>query len=122
MIDFSQLDKTIHESARLAIMTLLAARTEWTFPDLKQELQMSDGNLITHLRKLEDAGYVSMHKQPPRRGRPLTRCFLTQQGRDSFTRYLGFLEEIVKANGSVKSSTEPGSRRPDIDGSKPPEP
>jgi predicted ArsR family transcriptional regulator len=101
MIDFSQLDKTIHETARLAIMTLLAARPEWTFPDLKQELQMSDGNLITHLRKLEEAGYVEMTKIPQLSGRPLTRCQLTQTGREAFVRYLQILEEIVKANGPI---------------------
>jgi predicted ArsR family transcriptional regulator len=101
MIDFSQLDKTIHETARLAIMTLLAARPEWTFPDLKQELQMSDGNLITHLRKLEEAGYLEMQKQPQLAGRPLTSCVLTPGGREAFARYLRLLEEIVKSNGAV---------------------
>ena len=54
MIDFSQLDKLIHEKGRLSIMTLLASRVEpWAFQDLKTQLDMSDGNLITHLRTLE---------------------------------------------------------------------
>lgn len=101
MIDFSQLDKTIHETSRLAIMTLLAARVEWTFADLKQELQMSDGNLITHLRKLEEAGYLTMQKESQLGGRPLTRCLLTSAGREAFMRYLRFLEDLVKVNGSV---------------------
>ena len=52
MIDFDQIDKTIHEKARLSIMTLLASRGEWAFQDLKAELGMSDGNLISHLRTL----------------------------------------------------------------------
>ena len=52
MIDFSKLDKTIHEKGRLAIMTLLATRRQWSFQDLKGGLKMSDGNLITHLRAL----------------------------------------------------------------------
>ncbi len=57
MIDFSKLDKVIHEKGRLSIMTLLASRNEpWPFQDLKGELQMSDGNLITHLRSLVKAG------------------------------------------------------------------
>ena len=43
MIDFDQLDKTIHEKARLSIMTLLAGRGEWAFQDLKAELGMSGG-------------------------------------------------------------------------------
>jgi hypothetical protein len=56
MIDFSQLDRIIHEKGRLAIMTLLASRHEWSFQDLKGQLGMSDGNLITHLRALFKAG------------------------------------------------------------------
>ena len=50
MIDFSQLDRVIHERGRLSIMTLLAARGTWAFQELKTELGLSDGNLITHLR------------------------------------------------------------------------
>ena len=60
MIDFSKLDKLIHEKSRLSIMTLLAARKEWRFQDLKSELGMSDGNLVTHMRALYKAGYVSI--------------------------------------------------------------
>ena len=55
MFDFDRLDKLIHEKGRLAIMTLLAARPNWPFQDLKAELKMSDGNLITHLRTLQQA-------------------------------------------------------------------
>ncbi len=43
MIDFSQLDKTIHEKSRLAIMTLLAAQTSWPYQDLKSQFGMSSG-------------------------------------------------------------------------------
>jgi len=49
MPDFDKLDKAIHEKGRLSIMTLLATRMAWSFQDLKAELNMSDGNLITHL-------------------------------------------------------------------------
>lgn len=94
MIDFSQLDKIIHEKGRLAIMTLLAARTEWSFQDMKAQLQMSDGNLITHLRSLYKAGYVSQTKEID--GRPQTRYSLTKTGREAYEKYLGVLEEIVK--------------------------
>lgn len=94
MIDFSQLDKTIHEKGRLSIMTLLAARTEWSFQDLKAQLQMSDGNLITHLRMLYKTGYVSQTKEID--GRPQTRYSLTKAGREAYERYLSVLEAIVK--------------------------
>lgn len=95
MIDFSQLDKTIHEKGRLAIMSLLAARPDWSFQDLKAELKMSDGNLITHLRTLFKAGYVSETRQIL--SRPQTRYALTPAGRTAFSRYLALLEEIVRS-------------------------
>jgi predicted ArsR family transcriptional regulator len=95
MIDFTKLDKLIHEKGRLSIMTLLAARSEWNFQDLKSELGMSDGNLITHLRSLNKAGYVSMTKQTD--GRPQTNYALTKPGRRAFEDYLGVLEQIVNA-------------------------
>jgi len=95
MIDFSQLDKTIHEKGRLAIMTLLAARAAWAFQDLKAELKMSDGNLITHLRTLIKAGYVSEKREIKRR--PQTSYALTPPGRRAFETYLGLLESIVRS-------------------------
>ena len=96
MIDFSQLDKTIHEKGRLAIMTLLAARAGWPFQDMKAELKMSDGNLITHLRTLQEHGFITMAKLSTV-SRPLTSCSLTPQGRHAFTRYLAVLEEIIQS-------------------------
>ena len=98
MIDFSKLDKLIHEKARLSIMTLLAARTEWRFQDLKSELEMSDGNLITHLRTLYKAGYVSMTKEVKKR--PQTKYALTHAGRNAFEDYLKVLEQILDAGKS----------------------
>ena len=95
MIDFSQLDKIIHEKGRLAIMTLLAARADWSFQDLKAELKMSDGNLITHLRSLFKAGYTTETKEML--GRPQTRYALSLAGRTAFTAYLNVLESIVRS-------------------------
>lgn len=94
MFDFDRIDKTIHERGRLAIMTLLAARKEWAFQELKAELKMSDGNLVTHLRTLHEAGYVSITKEVL--DRPQTRYALTVKGRKSFEEYLVVLEQIVK--------------------------
>lgn len=95
MIDFSQLDRTIHEKGRLSIMTLLASRTEpWAFQDLKTELDMSDGNLITHLRTLEKASFISGEKLTGD-GRPQTLYCLTPPGREAFLSYLNVLERIL---------------------------
>jgi DNA-binding HxlR family transcriptional regulator len=93
MFDFNRLDKLIHEKGRLAIMTLLAARTGWPFQDLKAELKMSDGNLSTHLRTLHQAGYVAYRKEILTR--PQTRYELTARGRKAFQNYLKVLEEMV---------------------------
>lgn len=96
MIDFSQLDKVIHEKARLSIVTLLASRKEWSFADLGKELSMSDGNLITHLRTLAKAEYVLAEKQAGP-GRPRSVYSLTKSGRKAFDEYLAVLEAIVAA-------------------------
>ncbi len=97
MIDFSQLDKTIHEKGRLSIMTLLAGRGDWAFQDLKAELGMSDGNLITHLRTLAAAGYVLEHRDESG-SRPRTSYRLSAAGRRAFTAYLDLLEQIVRSS------------------------
>jgi len=95
MFDFDKLDKTIHEKGRLGIMTLLATRPSWSFQDLKAELKMSDGNLITHLRMLHQVGYVAVTKEIL--DRPQTSYSLTTKGKKSFQEYLLVLEQIIKA-------------------------
>ena len=95
MIDFSQLDRTIHEKGRLSIMTLLASRTNaWPFQDLKAQLDMSDGNLITHLRTLEKVNFIQAKKLSGE-GRPQTLYALTSTGREAFMSYLAVLEQIL---------------------------
>src|SRR6187397_844553 len=94
MLDFDKLDKVIHEKGRLAIMTVLAARSHWAFQDLKGELGMSDGNLLTHLRTLHKHGYVAFTRQIL--ARQQTSYSLTDKGREVFKGYLQLLEEIIK--------------------------
>ena len=93
-LDFDKIDKIIHERGRLAIMTLLATRMRWAFADLKSELKMSDGNLVTHLRTLHQAGYVAVTKEVL--DRPQTSYALTERGRAVFQDYLTLLERIIK--------------------------
>lgn len=95
MLDFDKLNKAIHEKGRLAIMTLLAARRSWSFQELKSELKMSDGNLVTHLRTLHRAGLVAVTKEVA--DRPQTSYALTARGRSAFKDYIHVLEQIVKA-------------------------
>lgn len=92
-----QLDRVIHEKGRLAIMSMLAASPELSFTELKEALDMTDGNLTTHIRTLQEAGYVSVTKSFRNR-RPLTTCALTVAGRASFSNYIALLEQVVKEN------------------------
>lgn len=92
---FLQLDRIIHERGRLAIMSMLAASAELSFTELRDTLAMTDGNLTTHVRTLQEAGYVSIAKSYRNR-RPLTTVSLTPAGRQAFTQYVALLERIVK--------------------------
>ena len=92
---FLNLDRVIHEKGRLAIMSLLAASAEMAFTELRDTLGMTDGNLTTHIRTLQEAGYVSVAKTYQNR-RPLTTCVLTAKGRKAFTDYINALEKIVQ--------------------------
>ncbi len=91
---FLQLDRVIHERGRLAIMSMLAASPELSFTELRDSLEMTDGNLTTHMRTLQEAGYVSIAKSYRNR-RPLTTASLTPAGREAFARYVGLLAQIV---------------------------
>jgi DNA-binding MarR family transcriptional regulator len=92
---FLQLDRVIHEKGRLAIMSMLAASPELSFTELRDLLGMTDGNLTTHLRTLQEAGYLSVAKSY-QNNRPLTTCSLTAAGRKAFAEYVNLLEQIVQ--------------------------
>jgi len=92
---FLQLDRVIHERGRLAIMSMLAASPELSFTELRDMLEMTDGNLTTHMRTLQEAGYVSIAKSYRNR-RPLTTVSLTPTGRQAFANYIALLEQIVQ--------------------------
>lgn len=92
---FLQLDRVIHERGRLAIMSMLAASPDLSFTELRDTLEMTDGNLTTHMRTLQEAGYVAIAKSYRNR-RPLTTASLTAAGRQAFASYVGLLERIVK--------------------------
>jgi DNA-binding MarR family transcriptional regulator len=94
---FQQLDRMIHEKGRLAIMSMLAAAPELSFTELRDTLGMTDGNLTTHIRALQQEGYVAVAKSY-QNNRPLTTCSLTPAGRIAFTEYINLLEQIVRQN------------------------
>jgi DNA-binding MarR family transcriptional regulator len=94
---FQNLDRVIHEKGRMALMSLLAASAELSFTEMRDALDMTDGNLSVHLRTLQEAGYVAVTKRFQDR-RPLTTCSLTEEGRKAFATYIDLLEQIVQQN------------------------
>jgi DNA-binding MarR family transcriptional regulator len=94
---FLQLDRVIHEKGRLAIMSMLAATPELSFTEMRDALAMTDGNITTHIRTLQEAGYISITKSF-QNNRPHTTCSLTASGKKAFTNYINLLEAIIQQN------------------------
>jgi DNA-binding MarR family transcriptional regulator len=92
---FRQLDRVIHEKGRLAIMSLLAASPQLSFTELRDTLNLTDGNLTAHVRTLQEAGYVAVTKSFEG-ARPLTTFSLTAKGSRAFSAYIDLLEQIVQ--------------------------
>ena len=92
---FDKLEPAIHTKARLAIVSILAANESLSFTELRDGLELTDGNLAAHLRVLEQAGLIRLRKigNP---NKPTTVVSLSATGRSAFTRYLEGLEHIVK--------------------------
>ena len=92
------LDPALEHRARLAIAVLLARHGEISFASFKQQLEMSDGNLGAQLRKLEDAGYISLRRDFVER-KPVTWYALTKPGRKALDRHLRALRDVIAAAG-----------------------
>ena len=90
------LDPVIHERARLAIVSALAVNDKLTFNDLKVLLEITDGNLSVHARKLEEAGYVHCIKSFVGR-QPRTEFKLTAAGKRALENYLQQMESVIQA-------------------------
>jgi len=89
-----EVDRLVHEPARLLIMTILTVVESADFLYLQRETGLTKGNLSSHLSKLEAAGYVEITKTY--RGKiPLTVCELTGPGEYAFTNYRDQLKYIV---------------------------
>lgn len=92
--DIGKLDDVIHGRVRLGVMAYLAEVEVADFTELKTLLDVTQGNLSVHLRKLEEAGYVSIDKSFIDR-KPLTRVRLTDSGRTAFAAYLEAIGKLV---------------------------
>ena len=89
-----ELDPVIHSRLRLAVMSILVSSQEVEFTFLKESTGSTDGNLSTHLAKLQEAGYVKIRKTF-RKKKPCTLVKITEPGREAFRRYLQVLERIL---------------------------
>lgn len=92
--DAGRLDDAIHGRLRLGIMAYLSQASPATFNELKEVTGATGGNLSTHLRKLEDVGYIEQVKSFEAR-KPLTTIHLTAEGRKAFAAYLDALKPLL---------------------------
>lgn len=92
--DSKNLDPMIHGQIRLGMMAYLASMKGASFGEIKQKLDASDGNLSTHLRKLEDAGYVTVTKSFNGR-KPHTHVALSTSGRAAWIKYLDHMQGLL---------------------------
>ncbi|HLV25206.1 MAG TPA: transcriptional regulator [Gemmatimonadales bacterium] len=90
-----ELDRVIHERVRLAIVSALAGADSLSFNELKDLLEITDGNLSVHARRLEEAGFVTQEKSFVDRV-PRTEYRLTAAGRRALDDYLDHMESLIR--------------------------
>lgn len=92
--DHTELDDVIHGRLRLGIMAYLSTVSPAPFNELKAKVNATDGNLSTHLAKLEEAGYVRLEKKFVDK-KPRTNIHLTAKGRKAWIDYLARLQALL---------------------------
>ena len=97
-----RLDPTIHQPARLGILTVASEAKRIDFVSLRDVLELTDGNLSRHLATLEQAGYIRVEKAFEHR-KPRTWISITRAGRRALAAEIAALRDIVAA-------TEPGAK------------
>ena len=89
------LNKVFESKIRLGIMSVLVANGSADFATLKSLLDLTDGNLASHTRSLEEAGYLSCEKKFVGR-KPNTTYMVTDAGREAFAAHISALERFLK--------------------------
>ncbi len=89
------LNKTFDNQIRLGIMSFLMVNDELSFVELKEQLDVSDGNLATHLKKLDESNYIKTKKRFEK-NKPLTTYAVSTEGRKAFTEHIKALEYMIK--------------------------
>ncbi len=106
---YNALKRIFHEPNRMAIISALCSTSNGlTFRVLKEQCELTDGNLSRHLKVLEEAGVLMIEKKFVG-AKPQTRALLTDKGRESFVEYLQVLEEVLKKAAEAVSTNDAGS-------------
>jgi DNA-binding MarR family transcriptional regulator len=92
---FDNLDKVLEHRVRLQIMSVLVTNDAFDFSALKEMLNVTDGNLASHIKALEKEKYISVNKTFVDR-KPNTKYKITEKGRNAFRKHLDALEAVVK--------------------------
>lgn len=109
---FHEIDRIVHEPARLAILTVLASCEEADFLFLERAARLTRGNLSVQLTRLEEAGLITIRKTIVQK-RTLTTAALTHQGRKALTAYWKNMEPLREvAKSFAQKPTKPGRRSP----------
>lgn len=95
-ISFDDLHKAFESRIRLGIMSALAVNDSLDFTSLKEFLDVTDGNLATHIKKLEQEDFVEVEKSFID-NKPNTKYSITPGGRKAFEEHLNVLEKIIKS-------------------------
>lgn len=91
----SNINKTFESRIRLGIMSVLMVNESYDFNSLKETLEVTDGNLASHLKALEEKGMIKVNKQFINR-KPNTSYSATKTGTDTFKQHLKALENLIK--------------------------
>ena len=90
-------DNILHQPVRSKLIATLISNEEMPFKALKEKLKLTDGNLSSHLKKLEEAQYITIDKLFEGK-RPKTIIKITSNGRTAFKIYIKQLEQFIKEN------------------------
>jgi DNA-binding MarR family transcriptional regulator len=90
-------DPLLHQAVRSKLISLLITNEELPFKALKEYLEVTDGNLSSHLNKLEKAEYVKIEKTFEGK-RPKTVIFVTEVGKNAFHKYIESLKLFIEEN------------------------
>jgi len=94
-LSLEQFDKAFENRVRLQIMSVLVANESYDFNSLKELLQVTDGNLASHLKALDKEKYIMVNKSFIGR-KPNTQYSATKTGREAFKKHLEALENLIK--------------------------